>query len=208
MVKINAALILVDLQNDFCAGGSLAVPEGDAVIALANQLQTHFQWIIATQDWHTRDHSSFASNHPGKKIGDVIDLNGIEQILWPDHCVQGTKGAALHPDLATSGIQKIFFKGSDKHIDSYSAFYDNAHLRDTGLAAYLKENGIQIIYIMGLATDYCVKYTCIDGVKLGFETYVIADGCRGVELHSGDIDHAFREMHDQGVKMIGSGDIL
>lgn len=203
-----SALILIDLQNDFCKSGSLAVPDGDSVIPLANQLQPCFDLVIATQDWHPGDHISFASNHPGKKIGDMIEVNGVKQVLWPDHCVQGTKGAELHPHLTRTAIHKIFLKGNDKYIDSYSAFYDNAHLRDTGLADYLKDNDIQDVYFMGLATDYCVKYSCMDSAQLGFNTYVIADACRGVELHPGDIDKALAEMRNEGVKMVRSVDII
>lgn len=201
------ALIMVDLQNDFCPGGRLSVPDGDAVIPLANQLQQHFDLIIATKDWHPQDHVSFASNHPGKREGDVLIINGIEQILWPDHCVQNTKGAEFHPGLDTSKINKIFLKGTDKNIDSYSTFFDNAHLRNTGLAAYLREQQINDIYIMGLATDYCVKYSCHDAVKLGFNTHIIVDACRGIELHEGDIAAALDEMRGEGVKISYSPDV-
>lgn len=202
------ALILVDLQNDFCKGGNLAVPEGDAVIPLANRLQTQFDIVVATKDWHPQDHASFASNHPGHKIGDVVMLKDISQILWPDHCVQQTPGAEFHPQLDISRVQKIFFKGSDKTIDSYSAFFDNAHLRSTGLADYLRAQGVTDVYIMGLATDYCVKYSCLDAVKLGFNVHVIQDACRGVELKPGDVANALRDMEDAGVKMVKAKEIV
>lgn len=196
------ALIMVDLQNDFCHGGSLAVPDGDAVILIANQLQPYFDIIIATKDWHPKDHTSFASNHSGKKIGDIVKVKDMPQILWPDHCVQHSKGSEFHPQLHTETIQKIIYKGTDKHIDSYSAFFDNAHLRETGLATYLHELGVHTIYIMGLATDYCVKYSCRDAVKCGFETYVIEEGCRGVELKPGDVAAAFNEMRTEGIHVV------
>ena len=202
------ALILVDLQNDFCQGGNLAVPEGDAVVPLANQLQAHFDVVVATKDWHPKDHASFASNHPGYNIGDVVMLKDISQILWPDHCVQETRGAEFHPQLDISHIQKIFFKGSDKTIDSYSAFFDNAHLRATGLADYLRAQGVNEVYIIGLATDYCVKYSCLDAVQLGFDVYVIQDACRGVELKPGDVANALRDMQDARVKMVNTKEIV
>lgn len=206
--KTKTAFIMVDLQNDFCHGGNLEVPEGDAVVPLANQLQEYFDLIIATQDWHPEDHMSFASNHTGKKVYDVITINQLQQVLWPDHCVQNTHGAAFHPQLKTAKIQKIIFKGTDKSIDSYSAFFDNAHLRSTGLADYLREQQIDIIYIMGLATDYCVKYSCLDAIECGFQVYLIEDACRGVELHSGDIANAIQEMKKAGVKVVRVQDIL
>lgn len=196
------ALILVDLQNDFCEGGSLAVKDADAVIPLANELQAYFDLVIATKDWHPSDHTSFAPNHSGKKVGDKIMIEGQQQILWPVHCVQGTKGSDFHPGLDCSLIDEIFYKGTDKNIDSYSAFFDNAHLRATGLADYLRKEEVQSIYIMGLATDYCVKYSCRDAVKLGFNTHIIEDACRGVELKSGDIKAALEEMQAEGVKIV------
>lgn len=202
------ALILVDLQNDFCKGGHLAVPGGDDVIPIANQLQSHFDLVIATQDWHPEDHTSFASNHPGYGVGDVLMMDHISQVLWPDHCVQNTGGAAFHPDLETKHIKAIFHKGSDKNIDSYSAFFDNAHQRSTGLSDYLREEGVETVYIMGLATDYCVKFSVLDARHLGFDVYVIQDACRAVELKPGDGDRAFTEMQAIGAKLIQSEIIL
>jgi nicotinamidase/pyrazinamidase len=201
------ALILVDLQNDFCPGGKLAVPKGDEVIQIANELQAFFDVIIATLDWHPQDHVSFAANHPGTKIYDVIQVKGIQQILWPEHCVQGSKGAEFHPDLMTYKIEHIFHKGIEKDIDSYSTFFDNAHLRSTGLGDFLKDKKIDEIYLMGLATDYCVKYSALDAIHLGFTVYVIQDGCRGIDLKPGDIDKAFAEMTAAGVKLIQSKDL-
>jgi nicotinamidase/pyrazinamidase len=198
----------VDIQNDFCPGGNLAVPEGDAIVELANQLQPYFSLVVATQDWHPHNHMSFAPNHPGKQVGDVVDVHGVAQVLWPEHCVQGTLGAEFHADLNLQRINKILHKGSDKTVDSYSAFFDNAHLRSTGLADYLLAEQVSEIYIIGLATDYCVKYSCIDAVNLGFTTFVITDGCRGINLNAGDVTRALAEMEQLGVKIIHSENVF
>jgi nicotinamidase/pyrazinamidase len=208
ITKNQSALILVDIQNDFCRGGSLAVPDGDAIVALANQLQPHFQLVIATQDWHPADHMSFASNNPSQTIGDVVEMNGLRQVLWPNHCVQQSHGAKLHPLLETKQINKVVFKGVDRTIDSYSAFFDNAHLRSTGLADYLKEHGVEDVYIMGLATDYCVKFSCIDAAELGFNTHVIIDACRGIDLEVGDIQKSIKEMEAVGVVVLKFQDVV
>jgi nicotinamidase/pyrazinamidase len=206
-IKKNA-LILVDIQNDFCPGGSLAVPAGDTIVPLANVLQSHFDLVVATQDWHPEDHMSFANNQPGYQVGEVIEVNGLSQVLWPAHCVQGSAGAAFHPALVTSQIDKIIHKGADSTIDSYSAFFDNAHLRSTGLADYLKDHGVVSIYLMGLATDYCVKYSCLDAVGLGFDVHLILDACRGIDLQEGDTAEAIDEMRHAGVKIINAKDIV
>ena len=202
------ALIMVDLQNDFCKGGSLEVPDGDAVVPLANQLQPYFDLVIATQDWHPQNHMSFASNHATAQVGDEVVIDQLSQILWPEHCVQETEGAELHQELNKHGIDKIFYKGIDNRIDSYSAFFDNAHLRSTGLHDYLCHHQIEEIYIMGLATDYCVKYSSLDAIHLGLNVYVIEDACRGVNLKPGDIEKALDEMRKAGVKVIHSKEIL
>lgn len=201
------ALILVDLQNDFLPGGALPVPNGDEVIAIANALQNRFNLIIATQDWHPVNHGSFASNHPGHKPGEVVDLAGVPQILWPDHCVQNTNGAAFAPGFDIHRITKIFHKGTDPKIDSYSTFFDNAHRRATGLADYLREQGVTEVYLMGLATDYCVKYSVLDACQLGFKTYVIKDGCRGINLKPNDVADAFAEMKKMGATIIQGDDL-
>ncbi len=198
------ALIMVDLQNDFCPGGNLPVPEGDSVITLANRLQPLFDVVVATKDWHPENHMSFASNHPGQKIGDIIKVHGFNQILWPDHCVNASKGAEFHPGLNTDHIMQIFYKGTDPAVDSYSAFYDNEHLRATGLEEYLTQQKITDIYIMGLATDYCVKYSCLDASQMAFNVHVIEDACRGVELRAGDVANAIKEMEKAGVKRVKS----
>ena len=206
--KNTSALVMVDIQNDFCQGGSLAVPQGDAIVELANALQPHFDLVIATQDWHPQDHTSFAANHHDRKVGEVIELDGISQIMWPVHCVQNTTGAQFHPQLEVSRINKIVHKGADRLIDSYSAFYDNAHLRSTGLGDYLQEHGVEEVYIIGLATDYCVKYSCLDAASLNLKTHVIIDACRGIDLKPGDIDKALTEMVAVGVDIISSEKIL
>ena len=201
------ALIIVDLQNDFCPGGSLAVKEGDKIVSLINDLQKEFHLVVATQDWHPKDHGSFASNQK-KKPGEKIMLNGLEQILWPDHCVQGTKGAEFVAGLDMNHIDKIFQKGTDKMVDSYSGFFDNGHKKATGLGDYLKKKDVTDLYVTGLATDYCVKYTALDAVKLGFNTILLKEACRGVNLQPGDVDRAVVEMIDAGVKVVKNGMLL
>ncbi len=196
------ALILVDLQNDFLPMGALPVPDGDQVIPLANQIQQRFDLVVATLDWHPSDHTSFAASHPGKMPGEVIDLDGLQQILWPVHCVQDTIGSAFAPKLDISRVRKIFRKGTDPGIDSYSGFFDNGHCKSTGLDLYLKQVGVTETYILGLATDYCVKFTALDAQELGFATYVLADACRGVELQTGDVAAALRAMKTAGSQII------
>jgi len=201
------ALILVDLQNDFCPGGALAVPGGDEVIPIANKVQGHFELVVATQDWHPANHGSFAANHEARKPGEVLDLHGLDQVLWPVHCVQDTQGAAFVEALDTSRVAKVFRKGSDPAVDSYSGFYDNDHRNSTGLADYLKDKGAREGYVMGLATDYCVKFTALDALKEGFTVYVFEDGCRGVEMDPGDVDRALDRMRSLGAVLLESGDI-
>lgn len=199
---------MIDLQNDFCQGGSLAVLDADAVIPLANQLQQYFDVILASKDWHPHDHISFASNHPGYGVGDVVVTHfSPSQVLWPIHCVQGTSGAEFHSELVVDRITKIFHKGANTDIDSYSAFFDNAHQHSTGLADYLRAEKIDEVFIMGLATDYCVKYSALDAVRLGFNVYVIADACRAVELKPGDTIAALKEMQEAGVHIIHVKDV-
>jgi nicotinamidase/pyrazinamidase len=200
-------LILVDIQNDFLPGGALAVPQGDQVISIANRLQPEFDLVVATQDWHPANHGSFAVNHPGKRVGEVIDLNGLAQTLWPVHCVQDTAGAELSQALHTQDITRIFQKGSDPHVDSYSGFFDNGRRKDTGLGSFLWREGVDQVYVMGLATDYCVKFTALDSASLGFDTSVILDGCRGVNLQPGDIDRAIAEMHNTGITLLSARDV-
>lgn len=207
MIAAQKALLLVDLQNDFCKGGALYVPDADAVIPIVNQLQRYFDHIIASKDWHPADHISFANQHPGSKIGDTVKVGEIEQILWPVHCVQESQGSAFHPRLETKKITKIFKKGAHPSIDSYSAFFDNAHQASTGLSDYLHDLKITDIYVAGLAADYCVKYTCLDGVQSGFRVFLILDACRGVENKKGDIVQAIAEMSAAGVTIVNSSDL-
>lgn len=201
------ALIIVDLQNDFLPDGALPVPHGDEVIPLANELQRKFELVLGTKDWHPANHGSFAENHKGKKPGDRIILDGIEQILWPVHCVQNTRGAEFSPAFDTSRIAHVFHKGVDPLIDSYSTFFDNAHRRHTGLAHYLQERSIKDIYLLGLALDYCVKYSALDARQLGLNTHVVLDGCAGIDLEPGDINRALNEMKCAGAKILKSSEL-
>lgn len=198
------ALVLVDLQHDFCPGGALAVPRGDETIAVANRLMPRFDTVVATQDWHPREHGSFAANHAGAAPGQVIELHGLSQVLWPVHCVQGTRGAELHDDLDRPRITEVFRKGSDARVDSYSGFFDNGHRNATGLADWLRARGITTLYVMGLATDYCVKFTALDARALGFDVHLIADGCRAVDLRPGDGARALDELRAAGVGTVST----
>jgi nicotinamidase/pyrazinamidase len=202
------ALILVDLQNDFCAGGALAVPDGDAVIAIANTLMPRFPLVVATQDVHPPTHLSFAANHSGQATYEVIDLDGLPQVLWPVHCVVGTPGAAMHPALDTARITRTFPKGTDPRIDSYSGFYDNGRRKATGLDAYLHVEGVERVYVLGLATDYCVKWTALDALHAGFEVFLVEDACRGVNLNPGDVDAALAELTAAGVTRVSSAQVV
>jgi len=174
------ALLLIDVQNDFLPGGSLAVGGGDEIIPVINKLQEHFSLVIATQDWHPISHKSFASNHPGKEVYDVTEILGKTQVLWPDHCVQASEGAALSSKLSQHRIEAVFRKGTNPDIDSYSAFYDNGHLKSTGVADFLRGKGVKRLYIAGLAGDFCVYYSAKDAIKEGFVTYIIEDAVRSV----------------------------
>jgi nicotinamidase/pyrazinamidase len=202
------ALVIVDVQNDFCPGGALAVPEGDRVVGAINRVQPHFDLAVATQDWHPADHGSFAANHQGKQPGDVVELGGLEQTLWPVHCVQHTPGAAFHPELDQSRIAQVFQKGTDPAIDSYSGFFDNGRRKSTGLDDYLKERTVTEVYIAGLATDYCVKSTALDAVRLGFPTHLLADATRGVNLHPADVDRAVEAMRAAGVVVVSCEEVI
>lgn len=193
------SLILVDIQNDFLPGGALAVPNGDEIIPAVNRLQSVFPLVVATQDWHPANHGSFAANHSGKKPFEQIELNGLPQTLWPVHCVQGTKGAELAPGLHRKRISRIFQKGTDPDVDSYSGFFDNGHRHATGLAKWFKSRGVNEVYICGLATDYCVKFTALDAVGAGFKTHLIEDASRGVNLRPDDVKDAIAEMKRAGV---------
>ena len=198
------ALIVIDIQNDFIPGGALAVPRGDEVVPIANAMLQKFNLVAATQDWHPSDHGSFARNHPNRKPGEVIQLNGLDQVLWPVHCVQGSGGAEFVNGLEVKRFTKVFQKGTDRGIDSYSGFFDNGHKKSTGLDEFLKAAGVSDVYVLGLATDYCVKFTALDAKQLGFNTYLVEDGCRGVELKPGDCAQAIEEMKAAGVKVVQS----
>ena len=193
------ALILVDIQNDFLPGGALAVPRGDEIIARANELAAEFPLVVATQDWHPAGHESFASSHAGRSIGEVIDLHGLPQVLWPDHCIQGSRGAEFAAQLDRTRIAKVFTKGEDPTVDSYSGFFDNGRRRSTGLADWLRDRRVRDVCIIGLATDYCVKATAIDAAREGFITTCDLSACRGVELKPGDTDAAIKAMRAAGV---------
>lgn len=196
------ALILVDVQNDFLPGGALAVPEGDRILPVVNRLIERFDLVVATRDWHPADHLSFASQHPGREVGEVIELDGIEQILWPDHCVQDTPGADFPAGLNTDGIDHVIYKGTDRRIDSYSGFFDNGHRKATGLADYLHQRGIQRLTLAGLATDYCVKFTALDACTLGYPTRVVQQAIRAVDLKPGDGEAAIEQMQQAGARIV------
>ena len=174
------ALILVDIQNDFLPGGSLAVPRGEEIIAVANSVQERFPLVVVTQDWHPAGHGSFASAHPGKNAFEKTILGGVDQVLWPDHCVQGTRGAEFSRDLDMKHVEAILRKGTDPGIDSYSAFFDNARRKATGLKGYLKSRGVKRVFFAGLAADYCVYYSIMDALSLGFGAVLIEDGTRPI----------------------------
>ncbi len=195
------ALVLVDIQNDFLPGGALAVPDGDAVIDVATRLMARFEVVVATQDCHPSNHGSFASNR-GAEAFTMGELGGSPQVMWPDHCVQGTAGAALAEALPMDGIDAVFPKGTDARIDSYSGFFDNDHARDTGLERWLNTRGIDHLIVLGLATDYCVKATVLDALELGFEVTVVEDGCRAVDMTPGDGAAALEEMRAAGARVM------
>jgi nicotinamidase/pyrazinamidase len=205
---MTTALILVDIQDDFCPGGALAVRDGDAVVPVANRLMDAVDLAVATQDWHPADHGSFAANHPGRKPFELGELAGLPQVLWPVHCVQGTPGAELHADLERKRIARVFHKGVDREVDSYSGFFDNGRRRSTGLGEWLRERGVDTVLVVGLATDYCVKATALDAIDLGFATTVVADGCRAVELNAGDGERAFDEIRRAGGRVATADEVL
>jgi nicotinamidase/pyrazinamidase len=192
------ALILVDIQNDFIPGGALEVTEGDLVVPVANRLSPLFPLVVARPDWHPARPASCASQHPGHEPGDVIDLHGLQQVLWPDHCVQGSAGAEFVETLDRTHVERVFRKGTERTIDSYSAFFDNRHRKSTGLGEYLKMKDVSEVYLLGLATDYCVRYTALDALDLGFRTFVVEDACRGVNLHAEDSKKALIEIEEAG----------
>jgi nicotinamidase/pyrazinamidase len=202
------ALLLIDIQNDFLPGGALAVPFGDEILPLVNALMPRFELVVATQDWHPADHSSFAANHPGKDVGQRIVVEGIPQILWPVHCVQNTPGAELAAALNRAGIHQVVQKGQDPLVDSYSAFFDNEHRRSTHLAEMLRAKDVSHVYLAGLATDYCVKFSALDALAEGFAVTLIEDAARGVNLHAADVANAVEAMRGAGAKVTTAAGLL
>lgn len=199
-------LIIVDVQNDFLPGGALAVPGGDEVIPVINRVQDRFRLVVATQDWHPAGHGSFASAHSGKVPFDKTELFGLEQVLWPDHCVQGTRGADLCPALLSGRIEAIFRKGTDPRIDSYSGFYDNGHRKRTGLAGYLRDKGVTEIVVAGLAGDFCVYYTVMDALEEGFRVTLLGDACRPIDAQQ--YENRKRDIVRKGGVIAGSEEVL
>ena len=200
------ALIIVDVQNDFLPGGSLAVPDGDTIIPIINKLSKKFDLVVATQDWHPEGHSSFASQHDGKEAFEQIDLNGNKQTLWPDHCVQGSYGAEFNEKLNMNSVESIFRKGTDLKIDSYSGFYDNNHDKSTALADYLRGKNVDEVYICGLAADVCVYFTALDALREKFSTYVITDATKGLDEKAITAD--FDDIKQKGGKLIEAKDLF
>lgn len=195
-------LIIVDVQNDFCPGGALAVPQGDEIVPAVNRLAAEFAHVVLTQDWHPRGHASFARSHPGRQPFDTIEVSYGEQILWPDHCVQGTRGADFHTDLDVPHAELVLRKGFRTAIDSYSAFFENDRRTPTGLVAYLKERRFERVTLCGLATDFCVFYSALDGRQAGFEVTVATEACRGIDV-DGSLARAMRSMNEAGVTILG-----
>jgi nicotinamidase/pyrazinamidase len=193
-------LVVIDVQNDFCDGGALPVPGGQEVVPVIHRLAPAFQHVILTQDWHPRDHHSFASHHPGREPFDSIETQHGAQVLWPDHCIQNTEGAALHPHLLLDNAELVLRKGFRSHIDSYSAFLENDHRTPTGLKGYLHERGLKRVFLAGLAYDYCVRYSAVDSHNAGFETYVIEDACKSI----GDHDATNRDFTELGIRRVRS----
>ena len=198
-------LLIIDVQNDFCPGGALAVNEGDAVVPIINRLSQRFDHTALTQDWHPSGHSSFATSHPGSAPFETVAMPYGQQTLWPDHCVQGTAGAAFHPELSTERAELVIRKGFRPEIDSYSAFYENDRRTPTGLAGYLRDRGLKRIFLAGLATDYCVYYSAVDARRLGFDAVVMESGCRAIDL-AGSLAAAWSGMQEAGVQRIGDLD--
>ena len=200
------ALLLIDIQNDFLPGGRLAVPEGDAIIPLVNALQPRFDLVVATQDWHPAGHQSFASSHAGRSPFELINLHGLPQVLWPDHCTQTSDGAGLAPALHTGRIEAIFRKGMNPEIDSYSAFFDNGHRKSTGLADYLRGRGVTEVVVAGLAADYCVYYSALDALAAGFATTVVTDATRAISAEGWAAAQA--DLRERGAQLLSSSDVL
>ena len=202
------ALLFVDLQNDFLRGGSSPVPQGEAVLPIANQLQGYYKLVLATQDWHPANHRSFVASHENRTPGEVIFHRKTSQILWPTHCVQNSRGAELSPALMLNRVNKVFKKGADADIDGYSAFFDHDHRTSTGLAEYLREKRVTELHILGLGTDHCIKATALDALTLGLKVSLVEDACRGISLKPDDTTDALKEMKSAGVTFLQSRDLL
>ena len=198
-------LLIIDVQNDFMPGGALAVPNGDNIVPVINNMQHKFDLVVAAQDWHPKNHISFASNHEGKSMFEVIEIHGKPQTLWPDHCVQATEGAKFHPNLNTQKWEAVFRKGTDKNIDSYSAFFDNGHLKSTGLTGYLKEKGVTQLFLCGLAADICVYLSIYDAFNEGFQCFFIEDASQPLDIKA--FQEVKKKMEDLGIQIISSVDI-
>ena len=201
------ALIVVDVQNDFMPDGALPVPGGDEVIAPINALMSKFELVVATQDWHPANHGSFAANHDEKEPGETIELDGIEQMLWPVHCVQNSTGAAFVEGLLMNRFDEVFVKGTDPNVDSYSGFFDNRRGAQTGLDAFLRAASVTDIFVCGVATEYCVRHTAADGAELGYRTHLVVDACRGVNAQRGEEEQALRWLAQCGVELVESKDV-
>lgn len=208
MVENQSALLILDVQNDFCPGGALAVTGGDQVVPVINRIQPVFDTVIGTRDWHPPNHVSFAATHPGASIYEVISIDGLAQVLWPVHCVSGTRGADFHPDLDTQRFRLILHKGMSPRLDSYSAFMENDKKTATGLDGYLRRLDIKNLFLCGLATDYCVFYSALDAVSSGFNVVLVVDACRGVDIPEGNVASALERMKASGVTLISSSELL
>ena len=200
-------LLVTDVQNDFCPGGALAVPQGDAVVPVINTITRAFPVVVATQDWHPEGHVSFASRHKGKKPFEVLEIQGTEQVLWPDHCVEGTPGADFHPELDATAFRFVLRKGVNREVDSYSAFVENDRKTTTGLAGLLRELRVERVFVSGLTTDYCVRTTALDGRSAGFQVVVLEDACRPVDVPAGNLKRALDEMRAQGVLIVHTDEL-
>jgi len=204
----NSALVVVDVQNDFCPGGSLPIASGDEVVDVINLMAPEFAFVAATKDWHPAGHVSFATSHPGRKPFDVVSAGGVDQTLWPDHCVAGTAGADFHPRLDTRPVSCVLHKGRNPRMDSYSAFFENDMKTPTGLEFLLRGLGFSRVFLCGLATDVCVYFSAMDAVRLGFDTYVVADACRGVDVPPGSVEKALHSLSAAGALVVSSREIL
>jgi nicotinamidase/pyrazinamidase len=200
-------LIIIDVQNDFCPRGALAVEGGDSVIPVINAISPSFATVVATQDWHPENHVSFAKAHPGKEPYESVEIGGLVQELWPEHCLAGSPGAAFHKDLDLIPVGLVVRKGRSPGLDSYSAFFENDRRTPTGLDGFLRELGTKTVFLCGLATDYCVLFTALDAARLGFSTVVIRDGVRGVGVPEGSVERAFSSMAEAGVRIAGSSEL-